>query len=172
MLNGVKTPLYGTCFHQDFAGVGAAIPDALQDYKIQRIREIGFNAFRSSHNPATLELLDACDRIGILVMNENRIIETSRHRMEDLEELIKSSRNHPCVFAWSMANEEIFAGSYQALRILDKMLPFARNLDDSRLFLSAEAFLSGEMAAKYGMEIYDVFGMNYAESSLNNNQII
>ncbi len=171
VLNGVKTPLYGTCFHQDFAGVGAAIPDALQDYKIQRIREIGFNAFRSSHNPATLELLDACDRIGILVMNENRIIETSRHRMEDLEELIKSSRNHPCVFAWSMANEEIFAGSYQALRILDKMLPFARNLDDSRLFLSAEAFLSGEMAAKYGMEIYDVFGMNYAESSLNNNQI-
>ncbi len=171
LLNGVKTPLYGTCFHQDFAGVGAAIPDAIQNYKIQKIREVGFNAFRSSHNPATLELLDACDQMGILVMNENRIIETSRHRMEDLEELIKSSRNHPCVFAWSMSNEEIFAGSYQALRILDKLLPFARNLDDSRLFLSAEAFLSGEMAAKYGMEIYDVFGMNYAESSLNNNQI-
>lgn len=171
LLNGVMTPLYGTCFHQDFAGVGAAIPDAIQYYKIRKIREVGFNAFRSSHNPATLELLDACDQIGVLVMNENRIIETSRHRMEDLEELIKSARNHPCVFAWSMSNEEIFAGSYQALRILDKMLPFARNLDDSRLFLSAEAFLSGEMAARYGMEIYDVFGMNYAESSLNNNQI-
>ena len=91
--------------------------------------------------------------------------------MEDLEELIKSSRNHPSVFAWSMSNEEIFAGSYQALRILDKMIPFAKHLDDSRLFLSAEAFLSGEMAGKYGMEIYDVFGMNYAESSLNEDQI-
>ena len=54
--------------------------------------------------------------MGVLVINENRIIETSRHRMEDLEELIKSSRNHPSVFAWSMSNEEIFAGSYQAFR--------------------------------------------------------
>ena len=171
LLNGEKTPLYGTCFHQDFVGVGAAIPDAIQNYKMKKMREVGFNAFRSSHNPATLELLDACDRMGILVINENRIIETSQHRMEDLEELIKSSRNHPSVFAWSMSNEEIFAGSYQALRILDKMIPFAKSLDDSKLFLSAEAFLTGEMAAKYGLEIYDVFGMNYAESSLNNNQI-
>ena len=171
LLNGVQTPLYGTCFHQDFVGVGAAIPDAIQNYKIKKIRDIGFNAFRSSHNPATIELLEACDRMGVLVINENRIIETSRHRMEDLEELIKSSRNHPSVFAWSMSNEEIFAGSYQALRILDKMIPFAKHLDDSRLFLSAEAFLSGEMAGKYGMEIYDVFGMNYAESSLNEDQI-
>lgn len=171
LLNGKQTPLYGTCFHQDFVGVGAAIPDAIQNYKIQKIRDIGFNAFRSSHNPATLELLDACDRLGVLVINENRIIETSQHRMDDLEELIKSSRNHPSVFAWSMSNEEIFAGSYQALRILDKMIPFAKSLDDSRLFLSAEAFLSGEMAAHYGLEIYDVFGMNYAESALNDNQI-
>lgn len=171
LLNGVPTALYGTCFHQDFVGVGAAIPDAIQNYKIKKIRDIGFNAFRSSHNPATIELLEACDRLGVLVINENRIIETSKHRMEDLEELIKSSRNHPSVFAWSMSNEEIFAGSYQALRILDKMIPFAKHLDDSRIFLSAEAFLSGEMAGKYGMEIYDVFGMNYAESSLNNNQI-
>lgn len=171
LLNGEQTPLYGTCFHQDFVGVGAAIPDAIQNYKMKKMRDVGFNAFRSSHNPATLELLDACDRMGILVINENRIIETSKHRMEDLEELIKSSRNHPSVFAWSMSNEEIFAGSYQALRILDKMIPFAKSLDDSKLFLSAEAFLTGEMAAKYGLEIYDVFGMNYAESSLNNNQI-
>lgn len=171
LLNGVQTPLYGTCFHQDFVGVGAAIPDAIQNYKIEKIKEVGFNAFRSSHNPATLELLDACDRLGVLVINENRIIETTKHRIEDLEELIKSSRNHPSVFAWSMSNEEIFAGSYQALRILDKLLPYAKSLDDSRLFLSAEAFLSGEMAAKYGLELYDVFGMNYAESALNNHQI-
>lgn len=171
LLNGVQTPLYGTCFHQDFVGVGAAIPDAIQNYKIEKIKEVGFNAFRSSHNPATLKLLDACDRLGVLVINENRIIETTKHRIEDLEELIKSSRNHPSVFAWSMSNEEIFAGSYQALRILDKLLPYAKSLDDSRLFLSAEAFLSGEMAAKYGLELYDVFGMNYAESALNNHQI-
>ena len=171
ILNGKQTPLYGTCFHQDFVGVGAGIPDAIQNYKIKKIREVGFNAFRSSHNPATLELLDACDHYGVLVINENRIIEATRHRMEDLEELIRSSRNHPCVFAWSMSNEEIFAGSYQALRILDKMIPFAKSLDDSRLFLSAEAFLSGEMAARYGLVIYDIFGMNYAESALNNNQI-
>lgn len=171
LLNGVKTPLYGTCFHQDFVGVGAGIPDAIEDYKIEKIREVGFNAFRSSHNPATLELLDACDRRGVLVINENRIIETSKHRLEDLEELIKSSRNHPSVFAYSMSNEEIFSGSYQSLRILGKMIPYAKRFDDSRFFLSAEAFLQGDMAAKYGTEIYDIYGINYAESNLNDHQV-
>lgn len=166
LLNGIPTPLYGACVHQDFAGVGVALPDAVQAYKIQRLKDMGLNAYRSSHNPATLELLDECDRQGMLVLNENRLIEVTRHRMEDLEELIKSSRNHPSVFAWSLSNEEMFAGSYQAKRILHTMLPFARRLDSTRPFVSAEAFLSPEEAEEYGLELFDILGLNYVESAM------
>lgn len=163
-LNGVITPLYGACVHQDFAGVGAALPDAVQAYKIRRLKEMGVNAYRSAHNPATLELLDECDRQGMLVLDENRIIEVTKHRMEDLEELIKSARNHPSVFAWSLSNEEMFAGSYQAKRIVHRMLAMARRWDPTRPFVSAEAFLDPQDSAEYGLRLFDILGLNYAES--------
>lgn len=163
-LNGELVPLYGACVHQDFAGVGAALPDAVHSYKVRRLKEMGLNAYRSAHNPATLELLDECDRQGMLVMDENRIIEVTQHRMQDLEELIKSARNHPCVFAWSLSNEEMFSGSFQAKRILRTMLSFARRLDPTRPFVSAEAFLSPDDAEEYGLHLFDILGLNYAES--------
>ncbi len=166
-LNGEQTPLYGACVHQDFAGVGVAVPDAIQLYKVQRLKDMGLNSYRSSHNSATNELLNACDRLGMLVMNENRIIEVTKHRMEDLKELILSSRNHPSVFAWSLSNEELFSGSYQAVRILKTMISYAKLLDSTRFYVSAEAMFDSETAAKY-IELYDVFGINYAESALLN----
>ncbi len=70
MLNGKHYELYGTCNHQDHAGVGAAIPDALQEFRVKKLKEFGCNALRTSHNPPTPELLDVCDRLGLLVMDE------------------------------------------------------------------------------------------------------
>ncbi|MDL2288575.1 DUF4982 domain-containing protein [Oscillospiraceae bacterium OttesenSCG-928-F05] len=165
LLNGKPVPLYGACVHQDFAGVGAALPDAVQNYKIRRLKDMGCNAYRSSHNAATIELLDACDRQGMLVLDENRLMETSPHRLEDLKELILRGRNHPSVFAWSLSNEELFSGSYQALRILDVLLPYAKKLDPTRPFVAAEAFIPVESVGIYG-EKYDIFGMNYAEAHM------
>ena len=72
LLNGKRVEIKGACNHQDHAGVGAALPGSLQRSGIEQLKEMGANAYRTSHNPPTPELLDACDRLGMLVMDENR----------------------------------------------------------------------------------------------------
>ena len=96
----------GVNCHQDHAGVGSALPDALQYYRIKLLKEMGVNAYRTSHNPPTPELLQACDELGMLVLDENRLIGTSTEYMSQFERLIERDRNHPCVFMWSIGNEE------------------------------------------------------------------
>ena len=75
-LNGRHVEIHGTNNHQDHAGVGVALPDALQAFRVARLKEIGVNAYRCSHNPPTPEFLDACDRLGLLVLDENRLMGT------------------------------------------------------------------------------------------------
>ncbi len=106
-LNGKPYMIKGTSNHQDFAGVGVAVPDALQNYKIQRLKDIGCNGYRTAHHPPSPELLDACDRLGMLVMDENRLMTSSPEQQNQLERLIRRDRNHPSVFIWSIGNEEI-----------------------------------------------------------------
>ena len=77
LLNGRPYTIQGTCNHQDHAGVGTAMPDALQYYRVEKLKEMGCNAIRTSHNPPTPELLEACDRLGMLVMDENRRMDTN-----------------------------------------------------------------------------------------------
>ncbi len=77
-LNGKHVELKGTCNHQDHAGVGAALPDAMQYFRIKRLKEMGCNAYRSSHNPPTPELLDACDRLGMLVLQREGLARFGR----------------------------------------------------------------------------------------------
>ena len=71
-LNGKPVKIQGTCNHQDFAGVGIAMPDSLLEWRVRKLKAMGSNAYRMSHNPPAAELLDACDRLGMLVMDENR----------------------------------------------------------------------------------------------------
>ena len=71
-LNGRPLKIQGTCNHQDFAGVGVALPDRLYEIRVQALKEMGANAWRCSHHAMAPELLEACDRLGILVMAENR----------------------------------------------------------------------------------------------------
>ncbi|WP_302480215.1 sugar-binding domain-containing protein, partial [Sphingomonas bacterium] len=72
-LNGQPVKLKGTCNHQDHAGLGVALPDSIIEFRLRRLKEMGCNAIRASHNAQTRELLDAADRLGLLVMNENRL---------------------------------------------------------------------------------------------------
>jgi beta-galactosidase len=106
LLNGKPYVLKGTCNHQDHAGVGAAVPDRLQYFRVARLKEMGCNAYRTSHNPPTPELLEACDHLGMLVMDENRLLGSDVIHMNRLERLIRRDRNHPSVAIWSVANEE------------------------------------------------------------------
>lgn len=105
-LNGKNIKIKGVCEHQDHAGVGIAIFDGLYDYKVKKIKSMGANAIRMSHNPCSEEFLNACDRNGILVMSENRLLSSGDEDMSQLTRLILRDRNHPSVFMLSIANEE------------------------------------------------------------------
>lgn len=105
-LNGKHLKLKGVNMHQDHPGVGAGIPDALQVYRLKELKKFGCNAYRSSHNPMTPEMLDACDSLGILVVEENRLTGINEEHIRLLKRMIDRDRNHPCVILWSVGNEE------------------------------------------------------------------
>lgn len=105
-LNGKHVKILGTNNHQDHAGIGSALPDAMQYYRIDLLKKMGSNAYRTSHNAPTPELLDACDSIGMLVLDEQRLLNSSNEYMDQFERLIKRDRNHPSIFMWSIGNEE------------------------------------------------------------------
>lgn len=105
-LNGENVKIKGVCCHQDHAGVGVAIPDGLHYYRVRLLKEMGVNAIRMSHNPPTPELLDACDSLGLLVMDETRLLNSSPEYMDQFRRLVKRDRNRASVFMWSIGNEE------------------------------------------------------------------
>ncbi len=132
-LNGKYIKLKGTNNHQDHAGVGAALPDYLQYYRIRLLKEMGSNSYRASHNPPTPELLDACDSLGMLVMDETRLLNSSPEYMDQFERLIKRDRNHPSVFMWSIGNEEGWIQTTTVgKRIAQTMLAKQLELDPTR----------------------------------------
>lgn len=137
-LNGVPVKIKGVCCHQDHAGVGSALPDRLQYYRIERLKEMGCNAYRTSHNPPTRELLDACDRLGMLVMDENRLLGSTPEMMDEWETLVRRDRNRACVVIWSLGNEEFkIQGNDTGRRIALSMMAKLRELDPSRLYTFA-----------------------------------
>ena len=137
-LNGVHVKLKGVCCHQDHAGVGSALPDRLQYYRIERLKEMGCNAYRSSHNPPTPELLEACDRLGMLVMDENRLMGSSPELMEQFEKLVLRDRNHPSIIIWSIGNEEYrIHNTDVGRRIAQALAARLKQLDPSRLWTYA-----------------------------------
>jgi len=159
-LNDKPVKLKGTCNHQDHAGVGAALPDALQYYRIKRLKEMSSNAYRTSHNPPTPELLDACDRLGMLVMDETRMMSSSPEGLNELERLIRRDRNHPSVVIWSLGNEEREQGTERGARIVSTMKRLARKLDPSRPVTVA---MNGSWG-KGVSNVVDVQGFNYGNA--------
>ena len=122
LLNGQPLKLKGVNMHQDHAGVGSAIPEALLEWRIKELKAFGCNAYRSSHNPMTPVLLDICDREGILVIDENRLSGINSEHLRLLENMIKRDRNHPSVILWSDGNEPSTmanAGGWEMVKGLD-----------------------------------------------------
>jgi len=157
-LNGKHIKLQGTNNHQDHAGVGTAIPDELQRFRITKLKEIGCNAYRCSHNPPTPELLKACDELGMLVIDENRLMGTSDQILKELKRMIVRDRNHPSVILWSLGNEEWgMEGTDRGARIAATMRDYARRLDSTRLYTAA---VSGGWGNGIST-VLDVMGFNY-----------
>src|SRR5207302_5256728 len=132
LLNGKPVKVKGTCNHQDHAGLGVALPDAVQRYRIRKLKEMGSNGLRTSHNPPTPELLDACDELGMLVFDETRMMSSNPEGLAQFGNLVRRDRNRPCVFMWSMGNEEAQANTDKGLLILTAMKALAYKLDSSR----------------------------------------
>jgi beta-galactosidase len=115
-INGLHVEVKGTCNHQDFAGIGIGMPDNILSWRISKLISMGSNGYRTSHNPPAAELLDACDRQGMLVLDENRHLGDTYDAKSpagtvftdptDLDAMVLRDRNHPSVFMWSLCNEE------------------------------------------------------------------
>ena len=156
LLNGKPLKLKGVNMHQDHAGVGAAIPEALMAWRIRQLKAFGCNAYRSSHNPMTPALLDICDREGMLVIDENRLTGINQEHLRLLENMIKRDRNHPSVILWSDGNEEWgMENTIQGTRIAAAMKEYTHLLDPTRHSTIANA--GGSEMIK-GL---DVVGFNY-----------
>ena len=156
LLNGEPLKLKGVNMHQDHAGVGSAIPDALQAWRIKQLKQFGCNAYRASHNPMTPALLDICDREGMLVIDENRLMGINDEHLRLLERMIKRDRNHPSIILWSDGNEEWgLENSVQGTRLAEAMREYTRLYDPTRPSTVANA---GGTELIKGL---DVVGFNY-----------
>ncbi|WP_223653617.1 beta-galactosidase GalA [Hymenobacter psoromatis] len=157
-LNGKHVKITGTNNHQDHAGVGTALPDALQDWRIAQLKAFGCNAYRTSHNPPTPELLDACDRLGMLVIDENRLMGITQNNLGALRRMIVRDRNHPSIISWSIGNEEwAIESNVLGARIGATMQAFAKTVDSTRAITAA---ISGGWGQGTSTAI-DVMGFNY-----------
>lgn len=168
-LNGKHVKIQGVNMHQDHAGVGVAMPDRLFEWRLERLKEVGCNAIRLSHNPVAPALLDYCDRMGFLVIAENRHLgdtyadQTPRttpaveHR--DLTALVMRDRNHPSIILWSLCNEQQIQGTAQAAAMARAMKQRVHELDPTRLVTAA---MNGGFANPEGfLGVLDVLGINY-----------
>lgn len=157
-LNGRHVFLKGTNNHQDHAGVGTAVPDAVQAYRLKQLKAMGSNAYRAAHNPPTPELLEAADRLGMLVLVENRLMGSSPEHLRELERMVLQHRNHPSVIAWSIGNEEwAMEGTDTGARVASTMQAFVKKLDPSRRVTAATSGGWGQGISS----VIDVMGYNY-----------
>jgi beta-galactosidase len=159
LLNDKPVKIKGTNIHQDHAGVGTALPDALQYYRIQLLKAVGSNAIRTSHGAPAPEFLDACDSLGMLVVDEQRLLNSGLEYKSQFERLIKRDRNHPSIFLWSIGNEE---GEIQkssiGKRVAQDLLAVQNKLDPYRI-----ATYAADLGNVYhGVnEVMAVRGFNY-----------
>ena len=159
-LNGQSLKIQGTCNHQDHAGVGAALPDRLQAFRLGVLQEMGCNAVRTSHNMPTPELVQACDRMGMMMMCETRQMSSSPEGMAQLEVMIKRYRNSPSIIIWSIGNEEGHLQgdqSEEGVKIAATMVRKCHELDPTRV---ATAAVNGNNE-KGVSDALDIIGFNY-----------
>jgi len=159
-LNGKSLKLQGTCNHHDHAGVGAALPDRLQRFRLGVLRQMGCNAVRTSHNMPTPEWVEACDRMGMMMMCETRQMSSNPEGLAQLEAMVKRYRNSPSIILWSIGNEEWQLQNEMAeegARIAATMVRKCHELDPTRVVSAA---VNGDNA-KGVSEAFDIVGFNY-----------
>ncbi|MGH7522950.1 MAG: beta-galactosidase GalA [Gemmatimonadales bacterium] len=163
LLNGRPYAVKGTADHQDHAGVGTALPDALQYFRIRTLKAMGSNALRTAHNEPTEELLEACDSLGMLVLDESRVFASDAQDLALLSNQVRRDRNHASVFLWSLGNEEPLQSTPTAARVARTMQRLVHQLDPSRDVTYA-ASVGNEFTG--ANSVTDVRGWNYHTGSV------
>ena len=156
--------LKGTCNHQDHAGVGAALPDRLQYYRIERLKEWVRMRIAPRTILPTPELVDACDQLGMMMMCETRLMDSTPEALSQLERMVRCHRNHPSIVIWSVGNEEPEQGTERGARIEATMKRVVKANDDSRLITQAMNYGWGRQGRH---ESQDVQGFNYNEGRID-----
>lgn len=159
-LNGKPLKLQGTCNHQDHAGVGSALPDRLQQFRLDVLRDMGCNAVRTAHNMPSPEWVEACDRSGVMMMCETRHMSSSPEGLQQLATMVKRYRNSPSIVVWSIENEERqMQGpmAEQGERIGASMVRLCHQLDPTRV-VSAAVDGNNEQGVSNAL---DIIGFNY-----------
>jgi len=174
LLNGKQVILNGGCAHHDNGFLGAAAYDRAEEKKVELLKAAGFNAVRTSHNPPSEAFLDACDRLGLLVMDESfdgwresktkydYTIYFDEWWQRDVAAMILRDRNHPSVFMWSTGNEIIERKKPQAVETAKALTDYIHQLDSTRPVTSAITTWDKDWAVMDPLfAAHDIGGYNY-----------
>jgi beta-galactosidase len=172
MLNGKTMKLKGGCFHNDNGPLGSKAYDRAEERKVELLKASGFNAIRCSHNPPSPAFLDACDRLGMLVMDEafdcwhegknayDYHLFFDKWWQKDVESMVLRDRNHPSVIMWSIGNEIPDKSTPEGLKTEKMLADCIRKLDSTRAITSAINDLGVDKDPFFA--VLDVAGYNYA----------
>jgi beta-galactosidase len=174
-LNGQHVKLNGVCDHHDLGALGAAINTRALERQLEILRSFGVNAIRTSHNPPAPELLDLCDQMGFVVMdeafdcwaagknkNDYHVLYPDWHE-QDLRALVRRDRNHPCVILWSSGNEVPDQEKPDGPALAEQHRGIIHSEDPTRP--CTDAVSSYKAAFKDFAKHFDVFGWNYKPAS-------
>lgn len=171
-LNGESMKIKGVCLHHDLGALGAAFNIRAQERQLEIMKSMGVNGIRTAHNPPAPELLELCDKMGFIVMNEafdmwkrgknkyDYSIYWDEWHKKDLEDLILRDRNHPSVFMWSIGNEILEQFDSTGTAIATELAAIVRSLDTTRPITSG---LNHPEANNYIYRsgVLDLIGYNY-----------
>ncbi len=157
-VNGKHVKIKGVCAHNDCGLLGRAVSENVQRYKIELLKEMGANGYRTSHYPHDEATMNALDEMGFIVLDETRWFESTDEGLEQLRMLVKRDRNRPSVFFWSLGNEEAHHITEQGRRICKAMYQEVKKLDASRLITTAVS-VSPDKATVF--DCVDAVGINY-----------
>ena len=174
LLNGESLELKGGCMHHDNGLLGSAAFDRAEERRVENMKASGFNAIRTSHNPPSEAFLNACDRQGMLVIDEfvdmweRQKNPQDYHRFykdwwkKDVEAMVLRDRNHPSVIFWSIGNEIPERADTSGIRIAKAAISYIKQMDTTRPFTNAINGMRGNWDLTAGaFELLTVGGYNY-----------
>ena len=174
-LNGRHVKIKGVCAHEDCGLLGKAVPRNVHRYKMELLKEMGANGYRTAHYQQNTAILDSLDELGFIVLNEARWFSSTDEGISQLETLVKRDRNRPSVFFWSLSNEEYYHLTDQGRKISNTLMHVLRRLDNSRPITSAvdkspsEATVFEELdivGINYNLDLFDVVHNKYPEKAI------